>query len=118
MQIQKLLIFLVAIVLGTPVAANSTRIYELEADLWARPRSGSTIPQLQAIRNAVEYWQKGQNALILLSYPGEDSGVIWSSELHDWLVSLGVPSSAIVQRAGLGVDGRLRIIVGKREELE
>ena len=99
------------------VAANSVRIYNLEADAWAQPRSGATIPQFESVKLAVEYWTSLIDGSIMLSYPGQDSGEIWAAELRDWMVSLGVPSDAILLSPGLQPEGELQIMVGQRREL-
>jgi hypothetical protein len=97
--------------------ANSVRIYNLSAEDWARPRTGSVIPALEPVRLAVVYWESNGDAAILLNYPGDDSGELWASELKDWLVTLGVPSDYILMSPGLQADTELRIMVGNRREL-
>lgn len=97
--------------------ANNARIYNLSADLWSRPRSGGIIPQIEPVRLAVTYWESVSDAVLLLSYPGEDSGEIWAAELKDWLVSLGVPSDNIVLSPGLHAEDEIQIMVGNRTEL-
>ncbi len=97
--------------------ANTVRIFSLSADAWARPRSGQMLPQLEAVRQAVSYWETGTDAAIMLSYPGEDSGEIWAAELRDWLVSLGIPSDSIVLAPGFQAEDQINILVGSRQEL-
>ncbi len=98
--------------------ANTVRIFSLSADEWARPRSGAVIPQLGAIRSAVSYWGKGTDKVILIRYPGEDSGELWAAELRDWLISLGVPSDYILLLSGTHEADEITLEVGNRDELE
>jgi hypothetical protein len=56
--------------------------------------------------------------MILVRYPGEDSGELWAAELRDWLISLGVPSNYIRLVAGTQAADEIRILVGERQELE
>lgn len=98
--------------------ANSIRIFSLSADEWARPRSGAIIPELVPIRSAVSYWGKGVDALIVIRYPGEDSGELWAAELRDWLISLGVPADYIRMISGTQEADEIKLIVGNRNELE
>jgi len=105
------------ILLSCSLQANTVRIFSLSADAWARPRAGQNIPQIEAIRLAVAYWESGTDALIKLSYPGEDSGEIWAAELKDWLVSLGIPSDYILLSPGLQAEDEINILVGNRQEL-
>ncbi len=106
------------IIFISAASANSVRIFSLTADDWSRPRAGEVIPQLESVKSAVAYWEKGSNAVIILSYPGEDTGVLWASELKDWLVTLGIPSSAIIFAPGLQSEDEIRLLVGARSELQ
>jgi hypothetical protein len=99
-------------------AANSIRIFTLSADEWARPRSGSVIPQLAAVRSAVSYWGKGGDKAMIIRYPGEDTGELWAAELRDWLISLGVPSDYILLSSGTQAADEIKLEVGNRDELE
>ncbi len=100
------------------VMANSIRIFTLSADEWARPRTGIVIPQLAAVRSAVNYWGKGGDKAIIIRYPGEDTGELWAAELRDWLISLGVPSDYILLSSGTLAADEIKLEVGNRDELE
>ncbi len=100
------------------VWANSVRIFTLSADEWARPRTGAVIPQLSSIRSAVSYWGKGADKMMIIRYPGEDSGELWAAELRDWLISLGVPSNYILLLSGTQEADEIKLLVGNRDELE
>lgn len=94
-------------------AADNIRVFSLSADEWSRPRSGAMVAALGTIQAAVIYWDEIADASIVMHYPGEDSGEIWATELHDWLVSLGIPTHAIKRRPGSQSDDEIRLIVGK-----
>jgi len=98
--------------------ANTARIFVLSAEEWARPRSGEVIAGIEALRAAVSYWDKVENGIIMVQYPGEDSGELWAAELRDWLISLGVPSDYILMVAGTQAADEIRLLVGNRDELE
>lgn len=102
----------------TAVEANTVRIFTLSADEWARPRSGAVIPELAPIRSAVRYWGKGIDAMMVIRYPGEDSGELWAAELRDWLISLGVPADYIRLVPGSQQADEISLAVGNRDELE
>jgi hypothetical protein len=112
------LLMIVLLTLTSQSSANSIRIFSLSADEWARPRSGVVIPELTSIRSAVSYWDKGVDALIVIRYPGEDSGELWAAELRDWLISLGVPADYIRMTSGTQEADEIKLIVGNRDELE
>ena len=99
-------------------SANSVRIFTLSADEWARPRTGAVIPQLAAVRSAVSYWGKGGDKVMIIRYPGEDTGEFWAAELRDWLISLGVPSDYILLSSGAQAADEIKLEVGNRDELE
>ncbi len=108
-----------AVLAGSGVAsANTVRLFSLSADEWARPRSGAVIPQLDAVRAAVRYWEQGANALIVIRYPGEDIGELWAAELRDWLISLGISADYIELRPGAQAADEILLMVGSRDELE
>ena len=106
------------LLLALSVSANSARIFVLSADEWARPRNGAVIAEFGALRAAFGYWDKVDNGLILVRYPGEDSGELWAAELRDWLITLGVPSDNIRLVAGTQAADEIRLLVGDRDELE
>ncbi len=99
-------------------AASSARIFVLSAEEWAKPRNGEVIVEFNAVRAAVNYWDKSENALIVVRHPGEDSGELWAAELRDWLISLGVPSDYIRLVPGTQAADEIRLVVGARDELE
>jgi len=114
----RLILLLLLVSLSLPLAANSLRLFTLSADEWARPRTGSVIPEFDALRAAVSYWDKGTNYAVLIRYPGEDNGEIWASELRDWFISLGIPSDYILLVSGSRDAEEVTIIVGNRVELK
>lgn len=98
-------------------AANDKQTFTLSADIWAQPRSGKVVASFDAVRHAVEYWSKNRNQFILISYPSEDSGELWASELRDWIVSLGISKDYIILQSGLNVFDEINIEVGRQQDL-
>ena len=112
------LALLFCICMAGNVQANNARIFVLSADDWAQPRNGQVIVEFDAVRAAVNYWDKSSDAIILLRYPGEDIGELWAAELRDWLISLGVPADYIRLVPGTQAADEIRLVVGDRDELE
>ena len=106
------------LLLSLSASADVARIYLVSAEEWARPRSGAVISEFEALRAAVDYWDKLDNGLIVVRYPGEDCGELWAADLRDWLISLGVPSDYIRLVAGTQAADEIRLLVGNRDELE
>ena len=80
--------------------AGYAATYTLSGEEWARPRSGRSIARLTSVRALVEQWMQSPQSVIEIRYPGGESGILWASELRDWLVTLGIPSDAIVTHSG------------------
>lgn len=97
--------------------ASSIRVFTLSADEWAQPRSGQVLASFTSVKNAVDYWQKTLDSVLLIRYPGEDSGELWASELKDWLVSLGVPNDSIILASGLDNLDEVEMTVALKNEL-
>lgn len=102
----------------SPAGASSLRIFSLSADQWARPRGGDMIPELEAVRAAVSYWERGGDSLLVIRHPGGDIGELWAAELRDWLISLGLPSDYIRLVPGTQSADQINLVVGNRDELE
>ncbi len=97
--------------------AQSPAVFILSADEWAQPRSGKMLATLSSVRHAIETWEKALNSVLLIRYPGEDSGELWASELKDWMVSLGVPNDAIFLASGLDSLDEIEMTIATKEEL-
>ena len=111
------LFLFLSVCLATTVQANSVRLFSLSADEWARPRSGEVIVELAPVRAAVNYWLQVDDAVMVIRYPGEDSGELWAAELRDWLVTLGVSTVDIRLVPGAGEADSVTLMVGKQNEL-
>ena len=94
---------LLALVLANAAGAQAETGCAVSAAEWSRPRSAAMVRALPGVRDCVQAWLATPDRhLILVSAPGEEGG-LWATELRDWLVALGVPSSAIELRA-VGTD--------------
>jgi hypothetical protein len=69
----------------------------LTAEQWAVPRNVESIIQMPALASAMGELQATPGGRLLIRYPGGDAGTLWMTELHSWLVSLGL-SSADMER--------------------
>ena len=69
----------------------------LTAEQWAVPRNVESIIQMPALASAMAELQATPGGRLLIRYPGGDAGTLWMTELHSWLVSLGL-SSADMER--------------------
>ena len=92
---KKLLFGLLLVPAGMVQALDTSHI--LTAEQWAVPRNVETIIQMPALASAMAELQASPGARLLIRYPGGDAGTLWMTELHSWLVSLGL-SSADMER--------------------
>ena len=92
---KKLLFGLLLVPAGMVQALDTSHI--LTAEQWAVPRDVEAIIQMPALASAMAELQATPGGRLLIRYPGGDAGTLWMTELHSWLVSLGL-SSADMER--------------------
>ena len=92
---KKFLFGLLLVPAGMVQALETSHI--LTAEQWAVPRNVETIIQMPALASAMAELQATPGGRLLIRYPGGDAGSLWMTELHSWLVSLGL-SSADMER--------------------
>lgn len=106
----------------TCLLLNMALVYAAQADTWsitaaewARPRSGKSVLEMQAVASAVKDFNADTMSILLVRYPGGEEGALWAFELRDWLVSLGVPSNRIELYPGQSENGTITLGVKKSE---
>lgn len=90
-------LLLVAMAAGFAANARAAS-YAITADMWMQPRSGQVMLQMSPVHAAVLDWMKHPGSKLMILHSGDDVGSLWASEVQDWLVSLGIPSSDIVKQ--------------------
>ena len=88
---KKLLFGLLLVPAGMVQALETSHI--LTAEQWAVPRNVETIIQMPALARAMAELQATPGGRLLIRYPGGDAGSLWLTELHSWLVALGLSST-------------------------
>jgi len=97
----RILIVIIALSVYQPFMAGAAeKMWSISAEEWARPRSGYSLSQMGSLQATIDSMNNNAGSLLILQYPGGEVGALWVSELKDWLVSLGVPSSRIRTRPG------------------
>lgn len=106
---------LLALAIVPPLAAaeeaDAGLVGRLDAASWASPRSGERIVAMPVVSEAVQRWSRNTGQRLLIKYRGGEEGSLWAAELADWLVALGVPSSAIERRPAEVPSGELVLAV-------
>ncbi len=81
---------------------------------WPQHANGHNIAALPAIRQTLRRFAENDNITIIIRHPGGDPGRQWARELHDWLVSFGVPTRYLELQPGSGGVERLVVSVIER----
>lgn len=83
----------------------------ITAEQWAIPRHGESMLKMDSLSQLLNEWQKNNQQMIEISYPGGENGELWLRELKDWLIALGVSSARIKSIAGSGAKDIIKLTV-------
>jgi hypothetical protein len=104
MRVRLMPMLLAALMVPAIGSASEPRL--LPAEEWLMPRSGDRLLDWEPLAMTVREWMDAEvPSRIVIEYPGGEQGSLWVTELQSWLVTLGVPASAILTRPGGRVDG-------------
>lgn len=97
----------------TGMPAVGWDIYEhiLTRSQWPQHANGHNISALPAVEQALRRFEENGKITIVIRYPGGDPGRQWANELHNWLVSFGVPTRYLELHSGSGAADRLVVSV-------
>ena len=109
-------LLLVFMTLMSPVLSGAADTWSISAEEWARPRSADSLLEMQAVADAVQGLNADALSTLLIRYPGGEEGALWASELRDWLISLGIPSTRI--EVYPGQSNKTTITLGLRNRKE
>lgn len=88
----------------------------IDAESWARPRSGAVVASMPDLRALVQTWMGRPGWVLQIRYPGGEEGLLWAEELHDWLIALGVSSRSIRKLPGASAEDRLEVALRRSAE--
>jgi hypothetical protein len=83
-----------------PLVAADNESVQLRAETWELSRHGEKLIKNAELSTLVQAWSAQADAQLEIRYPGGEEGELWSEELKSWLVSLGIPSTAIQSLPG------------------
>ena len=92
-------------------AGIGSKVYTLDAALWARPRSGKSVIALPPVREAVHDLLNQPGRQLAIRYPGGEEGSLWAEEVRDWLVALGLEPQLLLMQPGLAHEDRIELQV-------
>lgn len=103
-------LFLICGLISVNISAQSSSV-KLHAETWDVSRHGEILIKVPELATMVKQWLANQQQKIELRYPGGEEGELWVEELADWLVSLGVPGSAIQISPGSDARDIINIVL-------
>lgn len=112
-NIIRCLAVIIGLLVFSQVMAGS---WNISLEEWSRPRSGESLVQMQGLVNAVKALNTEPLSKLQVRYPGGEEGALWASELRDWLVSLGIPSSRIELYPGQSSQEQITLILKSEKE--
>ena len=86
--------------LWLPVTLPAAEGATVPEAFWSSPRSAQQVVDEEAVAATVRAWEQQPQHVIRIRHPLGERGLLRAEELRDWLVALGVPSTAVVVRAG------------------
>ena len=97
---------------ATFLAQQTQGLRTLSAELWARPRSGSSVAAMPAVRESVQaLLSASTDATLVIRYPGGEEGSLWAEELHVWLIALGVDAELMDVRPGSSEPDQIELFI-------
>ena len=83
----------------------------LKAEQWDMPRHGEALIKQPQLKQIALRWAENPSRRIELRYPGGEEGELWVQELVDWMVSLGIPSTALIKQPGSSAEDVIQLIL-------
>lgn len=83
----------------------------ISREQWPRMQRGIQVTQYARLAGVVNELDRTAGGSIVVLHPGGNAGRGWATEIHDWLVALGIPSGRIALRPGSGVPGSIGVLV-------
>jgi len=119
----KLLFYILVSLLATPCLAieatfeaeanTNSEVGILEAEMWARPRTGARVAAMPAVKKMVRRLLASPDARLVIRYPGGEEGSLWAEELHVWLVALGIEAASMDMRPGSKQADQIELFIEK-----
>lgn len=95
-------------VAATTVADTSVNI---RSEQWDIPRHGEALIKMPELGKIAQQWAEHPDSIIEMRYPGGEEGELWVQELMDWMVALGIPSSAMIRVPGSGAEDIINLVL-------
>ena len=104
-----------ALLTGTPATALDIHEQIITRAEWPQHTNGDNVAALPAVQLALTHFKENNRTTLIIRHPGGDPGQHWAHELHNWLVSFGVPTHYLKLQPGSGAADRLVVNVVERD---
>ena len=90
----------------------AAQAFVVPPELWDRPRSGGTILEQPAIRQAVNACLAQPGSRLVIHHAAAQEGLLAAEELRSWLVALALDPARVSLRGGLkpGEPQRIELV--------
>ena len=110
----RLLLIFLAMTLSAATVAEPLRV-DIRAEQWDIPRHGESLIKRPELGKIVRQWLKQPEASIEIRYPGGEEGELWVRELMDWMIALGIPSSAMNPFPGSSAEDVINLVLVEKK---
>lgn len=94
---------------GWGCTAAMAESWEVPAELWEKPRSGSAVLAQAPLKACVEAYLSEPASRILIHHAGAEEPQLQAEELRAWLIALAVEASRIELARDLKLNQNLRV---------
>ena len=108
------LLLTILFMVSNPIHAEQFAV-AIKSEQWEIPRHGEALLKQPELGRIVKQWMNDSQSIIEIRYPGGEEGEIWVQELMDWLVALGVPSTAMNHIPGSSAEDIINLVLVKRK---
>jgi hypothetical protein len=100
----------------TAAVTAAAQTFVVPPELWDRPRSGGTILEQPAIRQAVNACLAQPGSRLVVHHASGQDGLLAAEELRSWLIALAVDAGRVALRSGLKPGEPIRIELVKDDD--
>jgi len=94
--------------------AATEKVEILDAEMWARPRTGASVASMSPVRKAVRRLLAAPDTRLVIRFPGGEEGSLWAEELHVWLIALGIDAASMDMRPGSARADQIELLLENR----
>ena len=94
--------------------AATEKVAILDAEMWARPRTGASVASMPPVQDVVRRLLAAPDMRLVIRIPGGEEGSLWAEELHVWLIALGIDAASMDMRPGSARAHQIELFLENR----